>query len=302
MKLLFVSLFFVVLAGLVITKQQTDQMIQEKSSKEEIQYLPTPRMAKVLAFGFDQALADFYWIEAINYFGLQLTSKNKNYKYLKPYLDIILELDPFFTAFYDWASTVFIYNGLPISRSAIVNAIDFTNAGIVRLNSVGRYDPTLIRKGAFNYALEAQAFASSLDYFKLGGRSFRDERDLLLVGSTYASFAAESETSADMKSEYLGYKAFEVSNRAQMQEALQILTSPTFNSQAANVIQSLRLEAEKDEDVKKLIEQRLSSHPLMRRAFSQRNEFRFDEKISNMLRVDVSQNWLPPSLHLLFQL
>jgi hypothetical protein len=302
MKFIFSALFFVVFLGLVVTKNETDNRVKKRDSQEMAVYLPSPKLAKILAFGFDQALADIYWIEAINYFGQQLAHKNRDYKYLRSYLDIILELDPFFTAFYDWAATVFIYNGLPISRSSIIQAIEFANAGVIRLNSVGRYDSTLIRKAAFNYALEAQIFSPSIGYFELGGRSFRDERDLLLVSSTYASFDGKSEKSASLKSEFLGYKAFEAQSREQIQEALQILSSPGFNSEAANVIQTLRLESERDEEVKKLIEQRLKNHPLLDTAFKQNNEFRVNEKILNVLRVDISKNWLPPSLHLLFHL
>lgn len=301
-NLIIILLIVPILFGYALSKHQVDKRVHERLDHTDIRYLPSPRTAEFLAFGFKEALADIYWLEAINYFGEQLLKKERDYKYLESYLELIFHLDPKFTAFYDWAATVFIYNALPINRDGVIKAIRYANKGIQMLHETGRYDATLIRKAAFNYALEAQQPVYALPYFELVGRSFSNERDMLLVGSTYANLVGEADKANRLKEEYLGLKMYEVQDRAEIQEALVILSSPSFNSQAADFVRSLRVQVEIDEDVKKLVEKRVEQNPLLQKAMLEKNEFHVNEKIRRLLAVDIGKNWLPPAMHLLLDL
>lgn len=67
--------------------------------------LPAPQAAKLMSLGFDQLLADCFWLAFINYVGDRATRTAEGYKQADDYLDLITTLDPnfvqpyWFTAF-----------------------------------------------------------------------------------------------------------------------------------------------------------------------------------------------------------
>ena len=302
MKKTTIAAIIITLFAYTGSKHLVDQRMTARKLDVDIRYLPSPKILNLISIGYKPAFADMFWIEALNYFGAQLSSKTRTYQYLSSYIDLILPLDPLFTMFYEWAATVFIYNALPITKESVSKSTTYANIGIQNLAKEGRYSFNVISKAAFNYALEAQDYKNSIPYFEMAGRVFPDRRDMLLIGATYASNAGEDQISAEMKMEYLGFIAFEAQQKEQLIYAMQIITSNRFNKDAGNIVKSFRLNMEKDEDIKKIVEQRLNTNPVFRQESAKNFEFSDNPRLQKILNVDFQRNWLPPDLHLLLSL
>ncbi len=290
--------------GYGLTKTQLDSAVNRRKADFDIRYIPSPQTSRFLAVGYNNALADFFWIESLNYYGSVLTNKQstKDYKYMDAYLQTILHLDPLFVMFYDWAATVFIYNGNPVSRDNVAQSIEYANLGIINLNRVLRYNDVILSKAAFNYALEAHDFTNSIPYFEFAGRVSNENRHLLLVGSTYALYANEEQRSTDLKLEFLSHLVFEAKKKSDLMYAIGTVTASTFNREAQNFIRSFRLGMEKDEDVRKLVESKFADSPLYTKAANLSENLHLDTRLKKIMQVDISRNWLDPTLHLLLSL
>lgn len=278
-----------------------DARVKSRERLDE-RYLPTPQLAEALSAGYENAMADVYWIEGINYFGEQLLNPKRDLKYLKGYTQIIFHLDPLFTVFYDWAATAFIYSGMKITRDKVIDSTVYVNEGIQRLHQHQRYDANLILKGAFNYAIETDYRLPSIPYFTLAARAFPDQREMFLVGSSYAFSSGDEEAASELKLEYLGTMAFEALTRDQLQYAFHVVSSPSMNQMAGDIIKAMRLRVEKDEDVKKVVANRLKTKSLQTSSFSRPSPLPSDPRLENIFSVDISRNWLAPDLHVLLSL
>lgn len=296
---LFLAICGVAYAG---SKMALDKHISERKSDADIRRLPTPQVASFLAAGFKPALADIFWIEGINYFGEQLPKKKRNYQYLSSYCDLIFSLDPIFTTFYEWAGTVFIYNGLPIDRPTIIKSTEYVNLGIRNLNKIHRFSSQMILKGAFNYVLEAHAYRPALPYFALTARTFPEERKMLLVASTYAQSAGMPKQAAEFKLEFLGYAAFEAQNKEELNYAVHAVSSDNFQARTAHFVKSMRLQLETDKDIKEAVQKRLQENPVFRETTETDNSFIRDSRLSNVLSVDFNRTWMPPEMLVLFSM
>jgi len=284
------------------SKEKVDARLKARLHNVDIRYLPTPELAKFLSIGFESALADVYWIEGINYYGSELLTKQRDYKYLQAYCDLILALDPYFTSFYDWASTAFIYTGLEVTRDSIVNSTRYINKGIENLNKVYRYSSPILLKGGFNYVLESLTYLPGLTYFAMDARSFSNQRDMFLVAATYASHASQPSMSAEFKLEYLGNIAFEAQTKDEIRYALRVMSSSGMNSKSAEFVRGLRLKLESDDEVRKLVEKRLSENPILQGAMLKSEDLFADRRLTNVLSIDLQKTWLPTEMLVLFSL
>ena len=303
MKAYKLAIFIVfLLVGYGFIKSKLDERVKQREDQSDFRLLPSSDTAKILAFGFKPALADFFWIQGINYFGYELGNKNRKYTYLKDYCDLILNLDPDFGIFYEWAGTAFIYNGLPVNKEAVQTSTHYVNLGIQNFAKINRYLPQLITKGAFNLALEERDFKGSIPYFELLARSFPDKRDYFLVGSTYALYAKDPQTSTDLKLEYFGNIAFEAQNKQQLRSALQMLASNKLNEKTGEFVRAMRLQMETEEDIRKIVEQRLKENPILQGVMLSQDDFSTDIRIKNTLAINLDRTWLPPDMYVLFSL
>lgn len=295
-KRLMVLLIALFLTGYACTKYWVDLTVEKRRGKYDIRILPSPKTARFAAMGFEPVLADVYWIEGLNYFGSELMNKARTYKYMTQYVDLIQSLDPYFTTFYEWASTVFIYNGLPITNDSIRNAVKYANNGIRNLDKIHRYNDGMIVKNGFNFGLELHDNARAVEYFVLAGRSFASRRDMLLVASAYALYDKDTKLALDLRLEYLGHIAFEAQEREQLLYALRVLSSNKTHERTGEFMRALRLKMETDEDVKKLVEARLNDSPMLQKVALAPQEFSYDKRIENVLNIDFSRTWMPPDL------
>ncbi|HMX48037.1 MAG TPA: hypothetical protein PKC93_18905 [Candidatus Obscuribacter sp.] len=70
------------------------------SSLESSGLLPSARHARLLGLGYDQLMADLYWLAFVGYEGDTLSRGKDNYALCAPYLELITGLDPHFIQAY----------------------------------------------------------------------------------------------------------------------------------------------------------------------------------------------------------
>lgn len=79
--------------------------LQQRDDNQLEILLPAPQAAKLLTLGFDQLMADCYWLGFVNYVGDNNAREVDHYSVSDKYLDLITTLDPnfvqpyWFTAF-----------------------------------------------------------------------------------------------------------------------------------------------------------------------------------------------------------
>ena len=77
-------------------------------SLEEAIYLPPTPVLKALALGRRTFMADLIWLRALSYFAVHFQG-DKEYRWLDPLIETILELDPDYRKVYHWAAVVVMY-------------------------------------------------------------------------------------------------------------------------------------------------------------------------------------------------
>lgn len=290
------------LFGFFFTKSNLDHHMDQRDQTNRYRFFPSPEAAGLLSIGYREALGDVFWIEAVNYLGNQIAVRAQDYSQLHSFISIISHLDPLFEYFYDWAATAFVYNTSPLTRTDLVASQRIANAGIKNLASIGRYNGPLILKAAFNYALEIHLPQASYEYFRLLGRSSPETRDYLLVAASYASRSGDRDVAQALFLEFFAYKIFEVQNQNEFRELFAIVSSPAFNTGAADFIASMRLAEESNEEIKEIVRNRLETNPLLRRDEATDQFDIRSREIQRLLRTDTSRNWMPPTLHLLLRI
>ncbi len=295
------SLLMILILCYLGSKEMADLNLRGRK-QIDVRYLPSSDIAEYLAIGYRPAFADLYWIEGINYFGDQLSRKDRDLKYLSAYTDLIARLDPYFVSFYDWASTAYIYNGMPVTRENVIQSTKYANMGIRKLNEIYRYNSQIILKSAFNYAIETENRLPSVAYFAMAGRAFPELRDNLLLGSVYAFTSGKEALAAELKLEFLGATAFEAQSKEQLQYAYNVISSPKMNLESSQFTRALRLKLETDESVKKVIAARLKESSAQSSKFNQAEYIPLDQRLENTLSIDFERTWIPAELHILISL
>jgi len=313
-----ISLLVVLLALYGWTKTSVDHRVQARKNSTDIRYLPTPQMMSFLSFGYKQFFADLYWIEALNYFGSKLTTQSKKeselyalnnstedpgFTYLSNYADLILSLDPYFVYFYEWSSTIFIYNWMPSSKQSIEKSNYYGKQGILNLAKVHRFSPQIIEKTAFNYAIESKEYSKAAELLLLLSRVSAEKRDIALVAATYFDFSGQSQRAKDAREEYLAYSFLENSTAEKRKEAIVLLSSANVNSGAFEFLRAARIEAEKDEDLKALIKKKFSNDQSFSSKIQQGQPLEINPKLQKMFSISMKKTQiLNPSLILLLSL
>lgn len=95
------------------------------TSSPEITLLPSKECVKAFALGFDDVIADIYWLEFIQYFGNSAARHRDNFRKAYDYLDLITSLDPHFVPAYYFAAFV-----LGQERREPQRAAELINRGI----------------------------------------------------------------------------------------------------------------------------------------------------------------------------
>lgn len=289
-----------ILALNFLFKWKMDVRVEARKDEVDIRYLPSPRMASGLSIGFREAMADIFWIEALNYFGHNLAkAKRGTYEYLESYADLILQLDRLHKFFYEWCATVFIYRPIHIGAAEIAKSIRYGNLGIEELRNVHRFEASLIKKNAYNYAIETKEYSVASDYLTFLGRVSKDERNSLLISATYSDIGGNPVNARQLRDEYLTSIFLESDSVEQRREAIYILSSTGLNSGAIEFLRTARIHMEQDETIKKMMKNRFSQDQNFSDKVQAQQPIEVNLKIDRILKIPIEKTWIPPMLHLL---
>lgn len=94
-------------------------------------YLPSPQQARLMALGFTNVVADYYWVRALQYFTDPTQSINQ-YKNLADFLEVVVGVDPDYEFAYKFAGMAIPYDS---GRFRFVNtkrSTSFLERGVKR--------------------------------------------------------------------------------------------------------------------------------------------------------------------------
>jgi TPR repeat protein len=102
------------LAAAAGVQYERDRRMPPAAHDEAILYVPSADAMKRLALGYDDVLADLYWIRAVQWFGGQTLDERARLErdLLYPLLDITTTLDPHFNMAYRFGA-IFLAEGAP---------------------------------------------------------------------------------------------------------------------------------------------------------------------------------------------
>lgn len=112
---------------------RADVLLQRdpNSASRALIYLPTPRQARLMAVGFDQVAADWYWVQALQYFTDTAQEINR-YRNLGDFLEVVVGIDPDFQYAYKFAGISIPYDAGRFQFANTDRAIDFLERGVKR--------------------------------------------------------------------------------------------------------------------------------------------------------------------------
>ncbi|HET6983960.1 MAG TPA: hypothetical protein VFI53_17590 [Myxococcaceae bacterium] len=120
----------------VFAGARADLLLQRdpNSASRALIYLPTPRQARLMAVGFDQVMADWYWVEALQYF-TDASQEINRYRNLGDFLEVVVGIDPDFQYAYKFAGISIPYDTGRFHFANTDRAIDFLERGVKRFPS-----------------------------------------------------------------------------------------------------------------------------------------------------------------------
>lgn len=128
-------------------------------SVEESLYISSSSLKK-LSLGYNELLADIYWLRALQYFGSK-KSEEQNPELLYHYFDIITDLDPKFVNAYRYGAT-FLSEAPPIGLGETRKGIELLDKG--RKNNPGNFRLPL--EEAFIYYFYPKDYEKAAELFK----------------------------------------------------------------------------------------------------------------------------------------
>jgi tetratricopeptide (TPR) repeat protein len=97
----------------------------------ELIYLPSPATARLMAFGFEQLSADWYWVKALQYFVEPAQGMNY-YRNLGDFLEVVVGVDPDFRYAYKFAGISIPYDTGRYTFANTERAIGFLQRGVAK--------------------------------------------------------------------------------------------------------------------------------------------------------------------------
>ena len=137
-----------------------DSLRKDTGHIDHVSYLNSS-ILKRISLGFDELMADIYWIRALQYFGTDdLKTSQKDSNLLYKYLDIITDLDPKFINAYRYGGT-FLAEPPPIGMGDIDNGMLLMDKG--RENNPENYRIPL--EQAFIYYIYERNYEKAAELF-----------------------------------------------------------------------------------------------------------------------------------------
>ena len=115
----FIILLVVFVFGVHTTQRRLDAMNLSQKSMDVYMYIPSGEFLEPLTLGYNQLVADFFWIKAISYFGDELKAA-RQYVWLYHILDLVTTLDPDFTWPYYFGAMVLSLEAKQVENSNLI--------------------------------------------------------------------------------------------------------------------------------------------------------------------------------------
>ena len=103
----------------------------ESLAARELIYLPTPATARLMSFGFQQLVADWYWVRGIQYF-VEPAQELNQYRNLGDFMEVVVGVDPDFKYAYKFAGISIPYDTGRLHFAHTDRAISFLERGLAR--------------------------------------------------------------------------------------------------------------------------------------------------------------------------
>ena len=137
--------------------------LRGSATLDEVLYLRSPKLVKVLSLGYTGLAADIYWTRTVQYFGGHHQQRALRYELLKPLLDLTTELDPHLTVAYEFGS-FFLSQKPPEGAGTPDEAVKFVENGIKDNPDNWR----LYYHLGFIHSIEREDYKSAADAFRRG--------------------------------------------------------------------------------------------------------------------------------------
>lgn len=130
-----------------------------------VMWIRSGPLAQRLALGFDNLVADVYWMRAVIYFGGQrLATSATNFEQLFPLLDLVTSLDPHFRVAYRFGS-IFLAEAFPGGAGRPDQAVQLLQKGLERAPERWEY----LQDIGFVYYWWGHDYALAAEWFKKAG-------------------------------------------------------------------------------------------------------------------------------------
>lgn len=126
-------LVVVLVFAMIGAQQGIDARLGSFRVQEESLYLWSGRQVKTMAPGFENLLADLYWLRTVQYFGGQrVYAKDKKFELLEPLIEITTTLDPRLEIAYRYGA-IFLSEPNPIGAGRPQEGVAFLQRGMENL-------------------------------------------------------------------------------------------------------------------------------------------------------------------------
>jgi tetratricopeptide (TPR) repeat protein len=121
------------LIGGMVAGARADVLLRRdiRAGARELIYLPPPGTARLLSLGFNQVVADWYWVRALQYFGDPVQALNR-YRNLGDILDVVVGVDPDYQYAYKFGGMSIPYDVGRLNWANTDKAIDLLQRGVAR--------------------------------------------------------------------------------------------------------------------------------------------------------------------------
>jgi hypothetical protein len=216
-------IFFTIITlfiGSFLVHRKLERIQPRQKSMESYIYISSAKFLKPFTFGFNQVLADYFWIKTVGYFGEHLMS-DRNYPWLYPMLDLVTTLDPQFI----WP---YYFGGITLSLEA--KQVEQSN---------------LILKKAIHYHPDKWHFL-----FYLGFNYWYHDNNLLMAATYIKRAAMNPKAPRYLKT----FPARLYSEAGQKDAAIQFLVEMKKNTQ------DIQMRAELDKRIEEILKEKMKLH------------------------------------------
>ena len=125
------------IAALLFTSYAAGRYADQRQARNELLvareliYLPSPATARAMSFGFEQLVADWYWVRGLQYF-VEPAQELNHYRNLGDFLEVVVGVDPDFHFAYKFAGISIPFDTGRYTFANTDRAIGFLQRGVAK--------------------------------------------------------------------------------------------------------------------------------------------------------------------------